>query len=157
MSSDRHWAEPSAPDQAEEARHRRAVASGLSEAEFSAAEESAEAAADAAIDVRLAEAAVRGASDSTRWDAVYRAAVCAAAQAIQARDWPAKRQALAVAAQADGNRQSVLAAVFGRPTEVPAQYLGLERAGSSITRAESSAALKSIAADRAAQQQRPRR
>jgi len=151
-----HWSEPSAPDQALEARYRRAVLSGMSREEFEAAEATAAKLTEQAIDAKTADAAHRGASDAKRWDAIYRAAVCAAAQAIQARDWAAKRQALAVSEQADANRQVVLAAIFGRAKEVPAQYAGLERAGASITRDESSAALKIIAADRAVQQQQRR-
>lgn len=142
-----HWAEPSAPDQATEARYRRAVASGLSQAEFEAQEAAACAAAGAAIDATINAAKARGASDAERWDAIYRAAVCAAAQAIKARDWAAKRQALSVAQQADEGRQRVIAAIFGGQREIPAQYAGLEKAGRSISRAESSAALAVIAAD----------
>lgn len=145
-----HWAEPSAPSQEGEARYRRAVLSGMSREEFEAAERAADRAANDAMDARLEAARVKGQSDAERWDAIFRAAVCAAAQAIQARDWPAKRQALVVADQADRNRQVVLAAIFGRPNEVPAQYAALERAGMTISRDESSAALKIIAADRAA-------
>lgn len=152
-----HWAEPSAPDQAQEARYRRAVLSGMSREEFEAAERAAEMSAEAAIDAKLAAAKAQGASDVGRWDAIYRAAVCAAAQAIQARDWSAKRQALAVAEQADANRQVVFAALFGRAKEVPAQYASLERAGRALTRAESSAALNIIAADRAAMRQQQQR
>jgi cytochrome P450 len=153
-----HWAAPSAPDQAAEARYRRAVASGLSRAEFEAREAAQAEAANAALDARIERAQAQGATDADRWDAIYRAAVCAAAQAIEARNWEAKRQALAVAQQADEGRQQVIAAIFGRPREIPAQYAGLEKAGASISRAESSAALKVIAADRdAARQQRPQR
>lgn len=160
LETPHHWAEPSAPDQAAEARYRRAVASGLSQAAFEAKEAAEEAAAGAALDATIDAAKAQGASDAERWDAVYRAAVCAAAQAIEARNWEAKRQALAVAQQADEGRQILIAAIFGRPREIPAQYAGLERAGATITRAESSAALKVIASDRAAmrqRQQQPRR
>lgn len=149
-----HWAEPSAPDQAGEARYRRAVASGLGQAEF----EAREAAEAVALDAQIEGAKAQGSSDADRWDAIYRAAVCAAAQAIQSRNWDAKRQALAVAQQADEGRQRVIAAIFGRRREIPAQYAGLEKAGRSISRAESSAGLKIIADDRdAARQQRPQR
>lgn len=149
-----HWAAPSAPDQAEEARYRRAVASGLPKAEF----EAQEAAEAAEVESQIESAKSQASSDADRWDSIYRAAVCAAAQAIQGRNWDAKRQALAVAQQADEGRQRVIAAIFGRPREIPAQYAGLEKAGRSISRAESSAALKIIAADRdAARQQRPQR
>lgn len=145
-----HWAEPSAPSQEGEARYQRAVASGLSRAEFEAAEAAQARAADAAMDARIDAVRVKGEADAARWDAIYRAAVCAAAQAIAARDWAAKRQALAVADQADAARQPVMAALFGRPREIPAQYAALERAGATLTRDDSSAALKVIAADRAA-------
>jgi len=146
----RHWAEPSAPSQDGEERYRRAVESGLSQAEFEAAEAAEARAADAAMDARIEAARVKGEADAARWDAIYRAAVCAAAQAIAARDWAAKRQALAVADQADAARQPILAALFGRPAEIPAQYAALERAGATLTRDDSSAALRVIAADRAA-------
>ena len=145
-----HWAEPSAPSQEGEARYRRAVMSGLSQAEFEALEAFQSAASDGAMDARIEAARAKGAADAERWDLIYRAAVCAAAQAIAARDWAAKRQALAVADQADAARQPLIASIFGRPKEVPAQYAALERAGASLTREESSAALRVIAADRAA-------
>jgi hypothetical protein len=143
----RHWAEPSAPSQEGEARYQRAVASGLSQADFEAAQAHA---ADVSLDARIDAARARGEIDAARWDAIYRAAVCSAAQAIAARDWTAKRQALAVADQADAARQPMMAALFGRPKEIPAQYAALERAGATLTREDSSAALRVIAADRAA-------
>jgi hypothetical protein len=149
MTATRHWAEPSAPDLADEARYRRAVASGLSEAEF----EALEAAADAAVDARLAESAAAATADRARWEAIYRAAVCAAAEAIRAVNWGAKRQALAVAEQADRGRCIMRTSLFGTAESIPAQYAGLEAAGRSITREESSAALQAVAADRRAQQQ----
>lgn len=139
-----HWAEPSAPSQDGEARYRRAVESGLSQSEF----ESDEAAADAAIDRRIGDARATGAVDASRWDAIYRAAVCAAAQAVQSKAWEAKRQALAIAAQADRGRQVVLGAIFGARREIPHQYAALEAAGRGITREQSSAALRLLAADK---------
>ena len=145
-----HWAEPSAPSQEGEARYRHAVASGLTRADFEVAETAQARAADASLDARLDAARAKGDVDAARWDAIYRASVCAAAQAIAARDWAAKRQALAVADQADAARQLMIAALFGRPKEIPAQYAALERAGATLTRTESSAALRVIAADRAA-------
>lgn len=148
-----HWAEPSAPSQAQEARYRRAVVSGLTSAAFEAVEDAMEEEAGRALDERLTAAKARGASDVERWGAIYRAAVCAAAQAIAGRDWAAKRQALAIAEQADKGRQVVFAAIFGAPKAIPAQYAGMERSGAAISRAESSAALKVIAADRAAARQ----
>lgn len=149
----RHWAEPSAPDEAGEARYRRAVASGLSQADFEAAEAREAAEASDRMGRRIDAAQAQGRRDSDRWDAIYRAAVCAAAQAIERRDWAAKRQALAVAEQADAARSIMIAAIFGRPREIPAQYAGMERAGATITREQSSAALKVIAADRAVMKQ----
>jgi hypothetical protein len=146
----RHWAEPSAPSQEGEARYRRAVASGLSQADFEAAEAVQARTADAAMNARIDAARAKGEIDAARWDAIYRAAVCSAAQAISARDWTAKRQALAVADQADAARQPMMAALFGRPKEIPAQYAALERAGATLTREDSSAALRVIAADHAA-------
>jgi hypothetical protein len=122
----------------------------LSQAEFEAAEAAQACAADVALDAGIEAARTKGEADAARWDAIYRAAVCTAAQAIAARDWTAKRQALAVADQADAARQPVMAALFGRPKEVPAQYAALERAGATLTREDSSAALRVIAADRAA-------
>lgn len=87
------------------------------------------------------------------WDAVYRAAVCAAAEAITQRDWNAKRQALAVAEQADAGRDIMVGSIFGaRP--VPQQYAGLLEVGRTISRVESSVALKVIAVDRATQSRR---
>lgn len=155
----RHWAEPSAPDQAAEAHYRQAAQDGLPRAEFEAQEAAQEAAAVAALDAKIDRAKAQGASDAQRWDAIFRAAACAAAEAIGQRNWQAKRQALAVMAQADEGRNRVVAAIFGAPRQIPAQYAGLERAGASITRAESSAAMAVIAADRAAmrQQRGPRR
>lgn len=153
-----HWSEPSAPDQSEEARYRRAVASGLSQSEFEAQEAEKHAAEDAEMDATIAAAQDHATSEAERWDSIYRAAVCAAAQAIQSRNWDAKRQALSVAQQADDGRQRLIAAIFGAPRSIPHQYAELEKAGRSISRDESSAALKVIAADRdAARQQRPQR
>jgi len=132
-----HWAEPSAPDEAAEARYHRAVVDGESPEAFGAAE--------GAGDTPPADHA-----EAERWDAIYRAAVCAAADAIRQRDWTAKRQALAVTDQAKASRDLLLAEIFGAK-KVPAQYADMERAGRLLTRADSSAALKVIAADKAPQ------
>lgn len=125
---------PYGPDQGEE------VQAESWSAERQASEEAARKAGWSALDQQKAQS-------RDDWDAVYRAAVCAAAQAIAQRNWDAKRQALSVAAQADTNRQMMVGAIFGA-REVPAQYRGLLEAGRSITRAESNEALKAIAADK---------
>lgn len=140
----RLWAEPSAPDQAEEARYRRAVLGGLSQAEF----EAQEAAADAAIDEEIERSKALCAGDVPRWDAIFRAAACAAAEAIKSRNWDAKRHALAVMAQAAEGRDRVVAAIFGARREIPAQYAGLERAGAHIQRGDVAEAMAVIAADK---------
>lgn len=97
---------------------------------------------------KMATDALSAPARCEQWDAVYRAAICAAAQAVQARDWGAKRQALAVAAQADKNRDVVLGAIFGSPQDVPAQYSAFAAAGAAITREQSSAAKRLVAADK---------
>ena len=133
-----HWAEPSAPDQAEEAMYQQAHA--LREHALREAE----------VDAGL----VAGIEMQSRWDSIYRAAVCSAAEAIAARDWAAKRAAMVVAQQADGLRDRVTCAIFGGQ-DVPAAYAAYEAAGARISREQSSAALRAIAADdRAAAAQR---
>lgn len=110
-------------------------------------------AGDARIDAALDAARLAAGALRARWDAIYRAAICAAAQAIQARDWNAKRQALAVADQASSGRDAMIVSIFGA-RDIPAQYRALEDAGAQLTRQDSSAALAIIAADRRATQQR---
>ena len=130
-----HWAEPSAPDQAEEAMYQQAhEAHDLRETE---------------VDAGLAA----GVEMQSRWDSIYRAAVCSAAEAIAARDWAAKRAAMVVAQQADGLRDRVTCAIFGG-RDVPASYAAYEAAGARISREQSNAALRAIAADDRAAAQR---
>ena len=82
-----------------------------------------------------------------QWDRVYRVAVCAAAEAIAARNWSAKRQALDLAKEADAARCVVSAAVFGA-APVPAQYAELVDMGAGITREQTKAAWAVIRGDR---------
>ena len=136
----REGLEPSAPDEAAEAAYLASVLGVPHPAPVT----------DAEMDIKLDASARNAQIDADRWDAIYRAAVCAAAQAIQARDWVTKKAALAIASQADTGRQVLFAALFGEPKEIPAAYAGFEKAGRNLTRTDSSAALKIIAADRAA-------
>jgi hypothetical protein len=147
-----HWSEPSAPDEREECRYQAAVLAGQSREEVEAAEEAAHTEIAARIDAQLA-ASRRIADD---WEAVRRAAWVAAAEAVEARDWAAKRQAVAVARQAIDAACVVGAAIFGQ-RQMPAAYAPLVEAGRRVTKAQAAAAWQVVDADdRAARAQRQR-
>ena len=81
------------------------------------------------------------------WAAVHRAALVAAAEAIKAGNWAAKREALAMADQAWGCADIMVRTVFGAAREVPARYADLVEMGCRVTSAQVVEAKAVIRAD----------
>lgn len=99
---------------------------------------------------REAAAASKWVANAVRWEAVYRAAMVAAAQATNSGDWAAKRAALGVAQQACDGRNTanakLIGAIFGQ-RDVPAGYARFESAGRAVSDADLASAEAVVAAD----------
>jgi hypothetical protein len=105
----------------------------------------------------LASFGAGSATEADQWQAIHRAALVAAANAIQSQDMGAKRDALAVATRAGEDGDVVIRAIFGAAgDDALCRYADLAAVGRGITSAQVVEAKAVIRAEKEAEQRRDR-